>query len=152
MNAKFVSPVLMWAVVIAGAGVSLLFAPEVRILDAGALGAVLFSLALANWTYFFSAAIWTNREAVKSAAGISRIRTTGPYGIVRHPIYFADTVLVWGAFFLFGSLKALLAAAWLTLVLVYWAKLEERALVLRFGKDYENYRGRVPMFIPKLFG
>ena len=48
-----------------------------------------------------------------------------------------------------NSFRYVLAACWIpgiTLVAV----LEERELRERFGKEYEDYCSRVPMFIPRL--
>jgi protein-S-isoprenylcysteine O-methyltransferase Ste14 len=78
-----------------------------------------------------------------------RIIDTGPYGIVRHPIY---TGLIVAAFAL-AALKATpLALAGALLVAIGFAlkaRVEERFLAAELGaEDYGRYRGRVPMLIP----
>ena len=78
-----------------------------------------------------------------------RLLTEGVYARVRHPRYVAVLVgLVSTA--LFSNYLALylmvpVGAAGLWLIV----RLEERELVERFGDEYEMYRERVPMFVPR---
>ena len=65
-------------------------------------------------------------------------------------MYMADIVLAWGAFIAWPSWRVLFAVIWLTIVLSYWMKLEEEALIERFGGEYQQYMGKVPMVIPGL--
>jgi protein-S-isoprenylcysteine O-methyltransferase Ste14 len=150
LDFRFVSPFLMWGIVFVGAAAALLFAPGIELLPKNILGLALFALSFLNWLYFFVSALLANREAAKSASGISKIVDFGVYGIVRHPIYFADILFAWGVFLLLPSSKVFLAALWLTVVMVYWSKLEERALLAKFGKEYSEYMKKVPGLFPKL--
>ncbi len=77
--------------------------------------------------------------------------TSGVYSRVRHPIYFADIVLAWGAFIVFPTWKVPFSVLWLTAVLASWMRLEEAALEKKFGRQYKKYKSRVPMFLPRLF-
>ncbi len=142
----------MWAIVFAGAGALLLLTPEVRIFESGIFGILLVLLAFLNWLYFFLSALWENRGAAKSAAGVEKLVKTGIYSKVRHPIYSADIVLAWGIFLYLPKLAVLLSVCWLTFVLVYWAGLEEKALLKKFGEEYREYRRRVPMLVPRIIG
>ncbi|MFP3895874.1 MAG: methyltransferase family protein [Anaerolineales bacterium] len=71
------------------------------------------------------------------------------YGLVRHPIYLSEILLYLG--FLMLSLSLAAVAIWLVaiLFLYYISCYEERLLVERFGKAYEEYRREVPMWIPR---
>ena len=148
---KFVSPVLMWIIVIIGVFVSFRFFPKIEIFPRNAVTPFLIIPAGIYWLYFFVGALRVHRKAALSAAKIDRIVKEGVYSIVRHPIYSADIVLAWGIFFHWPYLKILLSAIWLTLVLFFWMKLEEKTLAEKFGEEYRNYRKNVPMFIPKFF-
>ena len=44
---------------------------------------------------------------------------------------------------------SLVSSTILTLYLVIGAHVEERRLVMHFGESYNEYRRRVPMFIPR---
>ncbi len=70
----------------------------------------------------------------------------GAYGMVRHPLYLAGIMI-----FTFepnitrnGIAVSILA----DLYFIYGAFSEERRLISRYGKEYEEYRMKVPMFLP----
>lgn len=70
------------------------------------------------------------------------------YKYVRHPLY-----LGWGlAFWATPTMTVghLLFAGVLTIYMGLAATVEERDLVGHFGQRYEEYRRRVPMFVPRL--
>lgn len=73
------------------------------------------------------------------------LRLDGAHRWVRHPLYLAAFLILWGrATDPFG----LATAAWASAYLVIGALFEERKLVARYGAAYAEYRRRVPMFIP----
>ena len=65
----------------------------------------------------------------------------GPYGVVRHPIYFAWLLLVWPAPEMTGTrlVFAITSTVYLLMAIPY----EERDLRRTFGSDYDQYSGRV---------
>lgn len=69
------------------------------------------------------------------------LKTAGVYGFVRHPLYFAWALMVFGAPTMTGTraVFALVSTLYLA-VAIPW---EERSLVQVFGSDYERYRGTV---------
>ena len=69
------------------------------------------------------------------------LQTTGVYGFVRHPLYFAWLLFVFGTpHMTFTRLEfAVLSSAYLALAI----PLEERALVNTFGDEYRAYRRKV---------
>jgi protein-S-isoprenylcysteine O-methyltransferase Ste14 len=73
-------------------------------------------------------------------------RTPLLYKRVRHPLYIGWTIAFWAI----PTMTAghLLLASVLTLYMVLAAVIEERDLIAHFGRQYEEYRRRVPMFIP----
>jgi protein-S-isoprenylcysteine O-methyltransferase Ste14 len=78
-----------------------------------------------------------------------RIVDTGPYGIVRHPVY-AGLLLAAAATAIDGGrLEAIAGAFVLVAAISLRAKLEERFLRRDLGDEaYASYRRRVPMLIP----
>ncbi len=79
-----------------------------------------------------------------------KIVTTGIYSIVKHPQYL-------GALLAHVSISILLSAWYsllftpLMVVLIYLiAWKEEKELTREFGKEYEDYKKRVPALIPRL--
>ncbi len=75
--------------------------------------------------------------------------TSGPYSVVRHPLYLFSTIALAGLGAQSGSLTlALLVAAILGWPLAAVARSEESALREAFGIAYDDYAARVPAFIP----
>jgi protein-S-isoprenylcysteine O-methyltransferase Ste14 len=81
----------------------------------------------------------------------SKLITTGIYAHVRNPMADAGILIGEGLGFLFGSISlTLIFIPLLTLLgFLYLKAVEERELELRFGREYLEYRKKVPMFIPK---
>jgi len=73
----------------------------------------------------------------------------GLYAKVRHPRYVAITLgmLAWALITNYLAMYVLVPITALGLAAI--VGLEERELARRFGNEYEEYRGRVPMFIPR---
>ncbi len=86
---------------------------------------------------------WVSRNADH------RIIDTGPFAIVRHPIY---TGIIIAAFLMaldLGTAVALAGAAFFFIAFWLKARLEERFLREELGpQDYDAYRRRVPMLLP----
>ena len=69
------------------------------------------------------------------------LQTTGPYRLVRHPIYLGWMLIVFGAAHMTGDRLAFAVISSLYLVIaIPW---EERALERTFGDAYRRYKGEV---------
>ncbi len=78
-----------------------------------------------------------------------RIVETGPYAVVRHPVYAGLLLAVAATAIERGRLEAVAGALVLIAGISLRAKLEERFLRRDLGDaDYSSYRRRVPMLIP----
>lgn len=78
-----------------------------------------------------------------------RIVDTGPYGVVRHPVYAGLLLAVGATAVESGRLEAVGGALLLVAAISLRAKLEERFLRRDLGDEpYAKYRRRVPMLIP----
>jgi len=78
-----------------------------------------------------------------------RIIDTGPYRIVRHPIYTGILIAAFATAAVKGTGHAILGAAMLVAAYVLKARAEERFLREELGAEaYDSYRRRVPMLIP----
>jgi protein-S-isoprenylcysteine O-methyltransferase Ste14 len=69
------------------------------------------------------------------------LRSTGVYGLVRHPIYFAWVLLVWSVPVMNGTRLSFAVIS--TFYLMLAVPFEERALVTTFGPDYVRYQQQV---------
>jgi protein-S-isoprenylcysteine O-methyltransferase Ste14 len=78
--------------------------------------------------------------------------TTGPYRLVRHPIYLGLALLAIGEALAFGSWPALMIVMSGIVPTFAWrARAEEKLLSRTFGERYAVYRQRTKMIIPYLF-
>jgi protein-S-isoprenylcysteine O-methyltransferase Ste14 len=77
--------------------------------------------------------------------------TTGPYRLVRHPIYLGLAALAMGEALAFGSWPAFLIVLCGIIPTFAWrAHAEEKLLSSMFGERYAVYRERTRMLIPRL--
>ena len=143
-----VSPYIMWVFVIVGAFIVFSYVPFRYAVHPHPALYVASGVALAYWLVFFMKGVTGNLEAGRRPHHISKLVTSGVYGIIRHPIYSADIVFAWGMFLVYPLVSILAATAWLTIVLVVWSYLEEKSLTELFGERYTEYKKRVPMLFP----
>lgn len=127
----------------------------------GALGDRLFPWA--PWEFWMGAlltaigllfTVWARLHLGRNWSGTVTIKRehelvdTGPYALVRHPIYTGLLVAFIGSALARGEWRGILA------VLLAWAALrkklglEERWMTERFGEKYVAYRQRVPALLP----
>ena len=77
--------------------------------------------------------------------------TTGPYRLVRHPIYLAFTLLAMGQALAFGSWPAfMIVLSGIVPTFAWRARAEEKLLSRTFGEGYAVYQQRTKMIIPHL--
>ncbi len=75
-------------------------------------------------------------------------RTPLLYSQIRHPLYIGWAIAFWATPTM--TVGHLLFAAGMTGYMLLAVVFEERDLVAHFGRQYEDYRRRVPMFVPRL--
>jgi protein-S-isoprenylcysteine O-methyltransferase Ste14 len=94
----------------------------------------------------------THSQAHFPKEKITKLVTWGVYSKIRHPIYTAYIMGYFGAFFILKSFWTLLPIFIFFLIFYDAAKKEEKFLLSKFGKDYEDYMKKVPWrFIPHIF-
>jgi protein-S-isoprenylcysteine O-methyltransferase len=76
--------------------------------------------------------------------------TTGPFAIVRHPMYIGLILAAFGGLLIYVTWTMLVFACLAPLVLIR-AWREEQALAAEFGEQWKEYCKRVPAFLPKLW-
>jgi protein-S-isoprenylcysteine O-methyltransferase Ste14 len=98
------------------------------------------------WARVHLGRLWSGWVSKKEG---HRIIDTGPYAIVRHPIYTGIILSVIATAAMKGTVFALAGAAIMTLGFWIKARLEERFLRHELGSaGYDAYRRRVPMLLP----
>jgi protein-S-isoprenylcysteine O-methyltransferase Ste14 len=124
-----------------------LFSVNIPIVLAGLL-VVLIGVAFSIWARLMLGSNWSNRVAVKENHTLVR---TGPYRIVRHPIYSGILLGMLGSALQRGGIRCFVGV--LICGLSFWPKTraEERFMVQRFGEEYLQYRHKVKAIAPFIF-
>jgi len=79
-----------------------------------------------------------------------KVVTTGVYSIIRHPQYLGSLLAHLAISILLSAQYSLFITPFLTVYIYLISWKEEKELINEFGKDYEDYKAKVPMLIPKL--
>jgi len=79
----------------------------------------------------------------------SRIITSGPFSVIRHPTYLSHTIMYAGVFLITGVItNGIITLLDIIIINTVVIPLEDRELVERFGEKYRKYQKRVPAFFP----
>ena len=79
-----------------------------------------------------------------------RIVVRGVYLIVRHPQYLGGLLAHAGISFLLSAWYSLVFTPLMVTLVFLISKKEEEELIREFGKEYEDYKAKVPMLLPRL--
>jgi protein-S-isoprenylcysteine O-methyltransferase Ste14 len=138
-------------------GFGLLFTPPVYVhrmwRTPGPIAATLIAaeagfFAFAWWARLHLGRLWSGMIVLREG---HRVVDTGPYRLVRHPIYTGFIGAGWAFALLGGLAPALVGAAVLTLQMAWKARREEAFLRQELGAAaYDAYAARTPMLVPFL--
>jgi protein-S-isoprenylcysteine O-methyltransferase Ste14 len=120
--------------------------PVTGILGAGLLAA---GLALVAWTVTLFVKVGLGTLAPWDPT--SRLVVRGPYRYVRNPMITGVGAILAGQALFFRSWAiAIELAAFVLVNAIYFPLIEEPGLSRRFGAEYEEYRARVPRWLPRV--
>ena len=112
------------------------------------VGVATLGFAFAWWARIHLGRLWSATVTRKAE---HHVVDTGPYAIVRHPIYTGILIALLATALLRGTATALVGFVLLTAGFYLKARLEESFLRSELGKDaYDVYALHVPMLIPLL--
>jgi protein-S-isoprenylcysteine O-methyltransferase Ste14 len=119
------------------------------LVEVGAAGWVLTALGMvfSIWARVSLGRNWSGRVVLKHG---QELVSTGPYALVRHPIYTGLLVALTGTALYDGRWRALLGLTFFAIGFWLKARSEENLLEGEFGEEYRSYRARIPMLIPTL--
>jgi protein-S-isoprenylcysteine O-methyltransferase Ste14 len=109
---------------------------------------VLFGISFTWWARIHLGRFWSNAITHKED---HRIVDTGPYGVVRHPIYTGLIIAILATGFAVATWTSILGALFISFGEWQKARMEEGFLSVQLGRDaYSLYSRRVPMIVPFL--
>jgi protein-S-isoprenylcysteine O-methyltransferase Ste14 len=104
------------------------------------------ALAFTWWARLYLGRLWSSSVTKKAD---HRVVDTGPYAIVRHPIYTGVLAAIYATAVLKGEAIGIFGGLLMTLGFWLKARLEERFLREQLGAEsYDAYRRKVPMLVP----
>jgi protein-S-isoprenylcysteine O-methyltransferase Ste14 len=128
---------LLWRIFPEGVGVDLI-----------GVAILILGLGFTVWARQHLGRHWSARIVL--AEGHQLIQT-GPYHLVRHPIYFGGLVAVVGTAIVVGEVRGVLAIVLVLIAFLRKISLEERWLRERFGLAYIEYQKNVKALIPFIY-
>jgi len=114
----------------------------------GLFGATIGGFGFCWWARLHLGRLWSGLVTLKDG---HHIVDTGPYGLVRHPIYSGVMVSAVMTALMKSSPAALIGAAMIIVGFALTARIEERFLRAQLGAGaYDDYSRRVGMLVPGL--
>ncbi len=122
--------------------------PQSSVYTGIALVLTLAGLSLALWARFVLGKNWSGTVTLKQDHALVQ---SGPYRIVRHPIYSGFLLALLGTAGLRGTPGAFLGVAFIALSFRLKSLTEESFMTEQFGQQYTAYKGAVKALIPFLW-
>ncbi len=120
------------------------YIPAVRILG---LVILLAGTAFTIWARLVLGVMWRAAPTVKDR---HELRTGGPYGMTRHPIYTGLLAMLLGSVLVAGGGRLIVAFPVFFMLVEIKIRIEERLMLGEFPDDYPRYRQQVPQLVPGL--
>jgi protein-S-isoprenylcysteine O-methyltransferase Ste14 len=109
------------------------------------LAVTLAGLAFACWARFHLGSNWSGTPAVKEHHELIR---SGPYRIVRHPIYTGIIAGVLGTALVLGEIRGLISLVLVAIGFLATSRAEEQLMSEQFPDAYPIYKKKVKALIP----
>lgn len=138
---------LLWLTTLPGGFLCGRFLPPAPWIFAVGAALVALGIAFSIWARAHLGRNWSGTVTLKENHELIR---SGPYAMVRHPIYTGLLLAFTGSAIALGEWRGVLAVAIVYASLWRKLRLEERWMLETFGAAYERYRAEVPALIPGL--
>jgi protein-S-isoprenylcysteine O-methyltransferase Ste14 len=108
---------------------------------------VVAGLALSAWARWHLGANWSGVISLKQGHDLVR---TGPYRLLRHPIYAGMLLAMLGSAIAWGDWRGVLAFTLALIAIIPRIGAEDALMAKTFGETYRDYRRRTAAIIPFL--
>jgi protein-S-isoprenylcysteine O-methyltransferase Ste14 len=119
--------------------------PDGIITGIGGIALMLAGLGFAIWARLHLGTNWSGQPVIRIDHKLVR---SGPYAIVRNPIYTGILIATAGTTIVIGEFWALAVTVILLLVFVMKIRMEEKFLRDEFGESFIQYKKEVKALIP----
>lgn len=111
----------------------------------GGVALTIAGVLFAIWARFYLGGNWSGSVTVKQDHQLVR---SGPYSVVRHPIYTGIVFAGLGTSIAFGRIRCFVGVLVLTIGFKLKSLLEERFMQEQFGAQYLSYKQNVKALVP----
>ena len=129
------------------AWLNLLLWPQDRVTFWSGFAITLAGVLFCVWARVHLGRNWSSSVTIKEG---HELIVTGPYALVRHPIYTGILTGLLGTVLAIAELRAVLGLVPIAISLWLKLRLEEKWMRTQFGAAYEAYAGRVKVVVPYL--
>jgi protein-S-isoprenylcysteine O-methyltransferase Ste14 len=121
------------------------FVPLSSVVDYTGVVFTVVGVAVAIWARFYLGSNWSGSVTIKQDHQLIR---TGPYAIVRNPIYAGLELAILGTALAIGEVRGLAAACVALTGMLLKCRSEEEFMTQQFGAEYLQYKKDVRAMIP----
>jgi len=121
------------------------FVPDSAAIAYAGLALTIAGTGFAIWARAFLGRNWSAIVTIKQD---HQMIQSGPYAVVRHPIYSGFLLALFGTALALGEVRGLLGFGLALLSWWFKSRLEENFMQQRFGGEYAAYKRRVKALIP----
>jgi protein-S-isoprenylcysteine O-methyltransferase len=121
------------------------FVPDSTLIAYTGLALTLAGTGFAIWARVFLGRNWSANVTIKEE---HQLIQSGPYAVVRHPIYSGFLLGLLGTALVLGEVRGLVALPLAFLAWWFKSRLEEKFMQQQFGAEYAEYKRRVKALIP----
>ncbi len=126
----------------------LLAVPQTTPMDVTGTGFTILGVAFAIWSRQSLRNNWSGEVAITEG---QQVMGSGPYAVVRHPIYAGMLLALLGTTLVSSTAGSLLGFVLATVSLWQKASIEEQFLLVEFGEQYARYQREVKFLIPFIY-
>ena len=126
----------------------LLIVPQNMVIDAMGTAFAIMGVVLAIWSRQSLSNNWSGEVGIKEG---QRLIQSGPYAIVRHPIYTGMLFALLGTTLVAATVGSVLGFVLAIISLWQKARMEEQFLMIEFRELYTNYQREVKFLIPFIY-
>ena len=144
----YLSFLLVWLGRSVPGWLGLLIVPQNIVIDVMGTAFAIMGVAFAIWSRQSLRDNWSGEVAITEG---QRLIHSGPYAIVRHPIYTGMLLALLGTTLVSSTVRSLLGFVLAIISLWQKAYIEEQFLIVEFGVQYANYQREVKFLIPFVY-